>query len=171
MASPPPPPSSGLRPGSTRCGNHPDVAAVDTCSRCGTFLCGDCVEYLGETVLCDACYQRLGGDQPGSRSARTAVILGGIGAALPLLLAAYSLAVRGIPIVESAFALLISLGMGFAGFGLARSELRRIQAGRAPIRGQRLARAGLILSAVNFGLFFLGLAAVAAFFFFPLLRG
>ncbi len=29
--------------------------AVATCARCGTFLCGDCTELLGEAALCPDC--------------------------------------------------------------------------------------------------------------------
>lgn len=39
---------------SARCPAH-QRAAVATCVRCGTFLCGECTELLGEAAYCAAC--------------------------------------------------------------------------------------------------------------------
>ena len=39
-----------------RCGNHPSVAAVEICKRCGTFLCGDCLDYAGDDPYCSKCF-------------------------------------------------------------------------------------------------------------------
>ena len=42
------------------CGQHPGVAAVEICTRCGTFLCGECVEYFNEvTPACPSCLPLL----------------------------------------------------------------------------------------------------------------
>ncbi|MCY1046596.1 hypothetical protein OV208_35155 [Corallococcus sp. bb12-1] len=41
-----------------RCGQHPAVAAVALCARCGGFLCGACTEVLEETAYCEPCAQR-----------------------------------------------------------------------------------------------------------------
>jgi hypothetical protein len=39
---------------SARCPAH-QRAAVATCVRCGTFLCGECTELLGEAAYCASC--------------------------------------------------------------------------------------------------------------------
>jgi hypothetical protein len=39
---------------SPRCPTH-QRAAVATCVRCGTFLCGECTELLGESAYCASC--------------------------------------------------------------------------------------------------------------------
>ena len=39
---------------SPRCPSH-QRAAVATCVRCGTFLCGECTELLGEAASCASC--------------------------------------------------------------------------------------------------------------------
>ncbi|WP_375770141.1 B-box zinc finger protein [Archangium gephyra] len=39
---------------SPRCPTH-QRAAVATCVRCGTFLCGECTELLGEAACCASC--------------------------------------------------------------------------------------------------------------------
>ncbi|HEY0094977.1 MAG TPA: B-box zinc finger protein, partial [Archangium sp.] len=39
---------------SPRCPTH-QRAAVATCVRCGTFLCGECTELLGEAAYCASC--------------------------------------------------------------------------------------------------------------------
>jgi hypothetical protein len=39
---------------SPRCPSH-QRAAVATCVRCGTFLCGECTELLGESSYCASC--------------------------------------------------------------------------------------------------------------------
>ncbi|PTL84365.1 B-box zinc finger protein [Vitiosangium sp. GDMCC 1.1324] len=39
---------------SARCPSH-QRAAVATCVRCGTFLCGECTELLGEAAYCASC--------------------------------------------------------------------------------------------------------------------
>jgi hypothetical protein len=46
-------------PAGARCGLHVEVAAVDLCKRCGRFLCGECVQLLGEDAYCPECAERL----------------------------------------------------------------------------------------------------------------
>jgi hypothetical protein len=42
--------------GGALCGKHPQVSAVEVCTRCGSFLCGECVDYLNETAAyCEPC--------------------------------------------------------------------------------------------------------------------
>ncbi len=46
---------------SRRCANHPDVSAVEICSRCGSFVCGACLEYTKDeppVPRCTACVRR-----------------------------------------------------------------------------------------------------------------
>ncbi len=46
---------------SARCATHPDVGAVQTCSRCGNFVCGLClVTAPGKPALCQTCWVKLG---------------------------------------------------------------------------------------------------------------
>lgn len=130
--------SSGQRPAQgARCGNHPAVPAVDLCQRCGTFLCGDCVELIDETVYCPHCFQRLGaGDSP-SVASRLSLVLGFVG-------------------------LLWGFLPGIVGLGIAAWELRQIRAGRSSARGLRYARYARILGLINFGLFCLAFLYLAA---------
>ncbi|KFE68008.1 hypothetical protein [Hyalangium minutum] len=46
-------------PAGARCANHPEAAAVASCARCGTFLCGACTELLGEAASCASCLALL----------------------------------------------------------------------------------------------------------------
>lgn len=40
------------------CAKHPGVAAIDTCARCGSFVCEECEELsVTDEVFCAACYQ------------------------------------------------------------------------------------------------------------------
>ena len=149
-----PSPASERRPPPTaRCGRHPEVPAVDVCQRCGAFLCGECVELLGEDVLCTACFRRVGGDAPPSRRAKASVVLSGVGLVLGLGLGLG--AVLGLPG-------LIGLVIGLIGLVIGRGELRRIDAGQSPAVGRRLARVGVVLGWVNFGLFSLAALLVLA---------
>ena len=52
------------------CANHPGTGAVEICSRCGAFLCGECVLYVGEVVpVCATCRPFVENDGPPSRDA------------------------------------------------------------------------------------------------------
>lgn len=48
-----------LLPPGAACGAHPDRAAVDLCSRCGAFVCLECVTSVAATVLCRPCAGRV----------------------------------------------------------------------------------------------------------------
>jgi hypothetical protein len=51
--------ADGLPPSlRARCAVHPEEAATDTCSRCGTFLCGRCVQPVLGRPYCGACAGR-----------------------------------------------------------------------------------------------------------------
>lgn len=41
-----------------QCAEHPILSAVEVCSRCGKFLCGDCVELVRAAPYCRACRSR-----------------------------------------------------------------------------------------------------------------
>lgn len=56
-----------------QCSNHAQAVAVDTCGRCGAFVCGDCLELLGDEPYCRSCYARK--DVTGGGSARAIVAL------------------------------------------------------------------------------------------------
>lgn len=58
-----------------RCGQHPDVAAVATCARCGGFLCGECTEVVGESPYCAPCVGFLKREQKPSRVVTGALAL------------------------------------------------------------------------------------------------
>lgn len=127
----PPPSVSGAH-----CGAHPAVAAVEICSRCGTFLCGECVEYFQEvTPCCAACLPlMLGG--PASVRSRVSPAVGF--AALLCWLGGFLVPERG------GIALwVLSMPLGFAGLALAVQELRLIRAGQSGRRGRPWALIGL----------------------------
>ena len=52
-----------------RCARHPQVPAVETCGRCGTFVCPECIQLTEQTVLCPACEAREEGPSRASASA------------------------------------------------------------------------------------------------------
>lgn len=130
------------------CGNHPTVPAVEICTRCGTFLCGDCVEYFREeTPACANCMPVLLGS-PASMRARVSPILSTLG--LSGLLAGFMLKGRTGLVVWAAGFLI-----GFAGLAFGVQELRLIRAGQAGTRGRRWAQLGLgvgALFALGFGI-------------------
>jgi len=154
------PHSPKLNPDATRCGNHPTEAAVDTCSRCGTFLCSECVDFLGDAVLCAACLERVGGNAPPSRRAWATALIGGLGFALPWLLFVFMLISRRVSFLQIPIVTVLSVGLSFFSFGLGRTELRRLQTPPASRRGRRLTLAGMILSAASVGLLLLRLLVV-----------
>ncbi|MBI5545875.1 MAG: hypothetical protein HY901_18455 [Deltaproteobacteria bacterium] len=57
---------SSLPSAAPKCPSHPDRLAATTCSRCGTFLCSQCVVARPER-LCAACLARKLSDLPASR--------------------------------------------------------------------------------------------------------
>lgn len=130
------------------CGKHASVPAVEICSRCGTFLCGDCVEYFREdTPACEACLPLLLGT-PASLRARLSPILSTLG--LAGLLSGFLVhGRRGLVLWAIGFV------VGFAGLAFGVQELRLIREGQAGTRGRRWAQWGLgvgALFALGFGL-------------------
>ena len=131
------------------CGKHPGVAAVEICTRCGTFLCAECVEYFNEvTPACASCLPLLAGG-PASARARVSPVLSTVG--LGGLVAGF--VVRGRPGL-AIWAL--SCLLGFAGIAFGVQELRLIRENQAGTRGRRWAITGLVVGS----LFALGFAAL-----------
>jgi hypothetical protein len=121
---------------------------VEICTRCGKFLCGDCVEYFREeTPACASCLPLLLG-APASLRARVSPILTSLG--LAGLLGGFLVRGRpGLAVWALGFAL------GFAGLAFGVQELRLIREGQAGSRGKRWAQLGLgigALFALGFGL-------------------
>ncbi len=130
------------------CGTHAAVPAVEICSRCGTFLCGECVEYFREvTPACANCLPVLRGSPASTRAKISPVLstlgLGGLGAGFLVH------GRRGLIVWA------VSFVFGFAGLAFGAQELRLIRAGQAGTRGRGWARAGLAVGAIfalGFGL-------------------
>jgi len=120
-----------------RCASHPDVTAVATCARCGSFLCGDCTELLGESPACAPCVALLRREMKPSRGVQVALGLNLLGlACLPCSL------VLPLP----------TLVAGLAGVVLAARELVRIRRGQGPERGRTQAQGVLALGGLNLAL-------------------
>jgi hypothetical protein len=145
-------------PASPRCPAH-QQAAVATCTRCGTFLCGECTELLGEAAWCASCVDFLRKHGPSSGGVRAALgldLAGLLSLPLCVFLARFGLSPvsfeHGVPLLLPVFNLLV-FGLGL---GLSARELRRIRAGEASLQGRALARWVRGLAWVNlvFFLFF-----------------
>jgi hypothetical protein len=105
------------------CPTHPAASAVAICSRCGRFVCGDCLELTGETPLCLECHERASG-AVASRRATASMVLALMG-------------------------LCCGFAPGVVGLVLARRELQAIERGEAPLAGLSRARAGFILGGLD----------------------
>lgn len=117
-----------------RCASHPEAAAVATCARCGTFLCGACTELRGEGAWCAPCVEVLKQEAPPSRAVQVCIGLGIFGiVSAPVCL--------GLP--------MFSLLAVMLGLPISLIELRRIRRGEAPLRGRTQARVALGLACVN----------------------
>ncbi len=152
-------------PTSPQCAPH-QHAAVATCVRCGSFLCAECTELLGEAAYCAACVDFLRAHGSSSWSLKLALVLGALSApTLPLALAlAWWLEGQGIrtgEVLKVTYA--IALGWGLpvlhalaltVGLVLTTRELRR------PLLSswaRRLARWTRALALLNLGYFLLEL--------------
>lgn len=114
-----------------RCGQHPDTAAVATCARCGSFLCGECTEVVGESPYCAPCVDVLKRDVKPSRVVQGALALNVLGlACLPCSLA--------LP--------LPTLVAGVCGVVLGARELKRQGPGG---QGRTQATVALVLGGLN----------------------
>lgn len=115
-----------------QCALHPEVAAIEICTRCGAFACGDCVEFT-ETVpsqtLCTTCYSRYF-SQKASQRAVAGLVLGLVGISTCWLL-------------------------GLAAWILGQQELEAIDRGEAPEKGRNLASGAKWLGLIQLGLIIL----------------
>ncbi len=118
-----------------RCALHAQTGAVDICQRCGSFVCGECLELQGSDVFCTSCFARAGGGGKASSRAVAALVLGILGIQCGLI-------------------------PGIVGLVLATQELAAIEAGQSPAAGKGMATGGKILGWISVVL--LGLVAVIA---------
>ncbi|AKQ69605.1 Glutamate synthase [NADPH] large chain [Myxococcus hansupus] len=128
-----------MTPTGAVCGNHPDVPAVATCMRCGTFLCGDCTELVGQSPYC-ACAPCVAIMRKEARPSRVVQV-------------ALALNVVGLVCLPCSLTLpLPTLVAGLAGVVLGLRELHRIARGEGAERGRNQARVTTALGWVNLGL-------------------
>lgn len=134
------------------CGKHPQVTAVEVCTRCGSFLCGECVDYLDDTTAyCAPCLGLVSAKV--SLRAKGSLVLSAGGVVGMLL----GLVVRG----RSGLALWgVAIPTGFVGLALAIQELRSITRHEASAAGRSIASFARWVGVVHTALV---LALVAAF--------
>lgn len=119
------------------CPEHAEAPALETCARCGRFLCTACTVRRQGGVYCVECVNRLqlpedgpapsGPDESASLLSFYTVLLGGLSFCIPLL---------G----------LIAVPMG-------AWELARIRAGSTPVGGRFMARTGIVLGSLSVALY------------------
>jgi hypothetical protein len=107
---------------------------VAPCTRCGSFLCGNCTEVLGEAAYCADCVAWLRHNGPPSRGVQVL-----IGLSIVAILSAPLLC--GLPVLNVLAAAL--------GLWLPTRELDRIRRGEGPLRGMRQAKVARWLAGVN----------------------
>jgi hypothetical protein len=136
------------------CAAHPELTAVDLCARCGSFLCGECVDFADEQTYCAACLALV--TDRASRPARLSVVVSTLGV-LGMLSGLVVSGRAGLVIWAAA------IPTGFVGFALAVQTLRNAPT-QASRRWARTARAIAGLHG------FLVIALAVSFFAFLLLR-
>lgn len=152
-------PAAEPAPGPPRCPAH-QRTAVATCARCGTFLCGDCTEVLGETAVCASCLAllaRRGIPSWGLTLTFVAQLVALLSAPL-LLLMPFQVQVDSshgtivLPLVRRLPVL--SLLAFLSGWFVGARELRRLEPGVSS-RARVLARLTRALAGVNLGVMLL----------------
>lgn len=139
------------------CARHAQAGAVEICSRCGAFLCGECVLYVREVVpTCAACRPFVENEGPASRAAWAGLAAAALG--LGLIVSGFLVRGRGGLWLWGG-----SLVPGVGGLALCARELLRVARNHAPRRGKWLARLGLAVGTL-YGLVALALAAGFALF-------
>lgn len=121
-----------------RCANHPEVVAVDTCIRCGAFVCGECLELLGEEPFCPNCFGRR--DVTGGGSTRAVLAL-----------------------LFSSTGLFCGAPFGIVGLVLAWREGKALEQGEAPLGSRSYVKVARVLGWISVAL---TVAAIAAFMLF-----
>lgn len=112
------PGTPGTPPRSVQCGAHPTEPALDVCTRCGGFLCWDCLTSAYGEPACGPC----------------AKVLGAIDRRLPAgLVMAWILSVLGV----------LAFPAGIAGAIMAVAELGKARARHAPAPIQERAEGAL----------------------------
>jgi len=123
-----------------RCAVHVDIAAIDTCSRCGNYVCAGCMEIHNYETICGTCAERVGAKGEQSSRATTALVFG----LLPIMT--------------------FCLPLGIVAIVLGHMEIAAIDAGEAPASGRNLAKGAVILGWVNVALMIIGVLVVIAIF-------
>lgn len=119
---------------SALCARHPQTPAVDTCQRCGSFVCGACLELREGKGYCPDCYSRAQSG-PASTRAIAALVLGIVGLNCGFL-------------------------PGIVGLVLSVRELAAIDRGEAPDTGRSLARGARVLGWINVALLVIAVAGI-----------
>jgi hypothetical protein len=130
------------------------VTAVDLCTRCGSFLCASCVEYLDTAPYCARCLALVTA-RPSLR-ARVSAALSGAG----VLGMFVGLIVQGRPGL-GVWALAVPTG--FAGLAASLQELAAIARGEAPTPGRGWAATGRAVGVLHTVLV-VGLVALFAWY-------
>lgn len=115
---------------------HPEREALETCARCGNFMCALCLSSDAGHLVCAACVQR-GVTSGTSRRAVGAAGLSGL--ALVLVLAGF--------VLQQPLAC-FTLPLSALGVGAGVIELGAIRSGAAPAGGLQAARLGVSLGLV-----------------------
>lgn len=136
-----------------QCATHANTA-VDVCSRCGRFLCAECVDYLDTTPLCDACLTIV--TAPASLRAR-------LSAGLPIVAILGTVAGFLVPGRPGLVLWALSIPTGAVGLALALQELAAIDRKASPVAGRRWALVGKTVGLLELVLA-LGLGALFALF-------
>jgi hypothetical protein len=136
------------------CATHAGATAVDLCTRCGSFLCGECVEYLDTAPYCERCHRLV--TTRASLRARVSAALSGLG--VLGMLAGF--VVQGRPGL-GLWALAVPTG--FVGLASSLQELAALTRGEAPTPGRPWATVGRALGALHTALV-VGLVALFAWF-------
>ena len=116
------------------CSAHSAVA-VDTCERCGIFLCAECINFADTSALCVNCHAMRVYTKPSGRAV-AALLMGIVG-------------------------LHCLWPLGVLGWVLASQERAAIDAGKAPVAGQSLTTAAKGLGILNL-VVLVGVVLVAA---------
>ncbi|MHA7627591.1 hypothetical protein [Corallococcus sp. M7] len=135
-------------PTGARCGQHPDVAAVALCARCGGYLCGACTEVLEETAYCEPCAERRIQDTRPSRAVRLALlanVAGFLFLGAPVARLSWTLHGRLGGVLEVLLELACTLVAAVAGTVISTRKLRR----RGELGDRGFAIALRVLSALN----------------------
>lgn len=115
------------------CSEHTRAPALETCARCGRFICADCTARRQGSAYCVECVNRLqlpedgpvssGPEENASILSFYAALLGGLSFCIPML--------------------------GLVAVSLGAWELARIRSGSAPVGGRLMARAAIVLGSLS----------------------